>query len=259
MLSEVPYDPLLPQLFFGEEISMAARLHTHGFELFAPPEAVVYHLWTRDHRPTFSTAQDNAQNVIAAQHQDQVLSDDDISSIDGAHENAFSHTPTNVCRMEKAKKAEKEQSLTRIRTLLSIQKDKGPYQSTDITENCQHVDCQMQFGKYGLGSARSLGSFEDRVGVSLSTQTLCAAHNANDSLLSRFKDHIQVAFVPLDVEFSADFFQTLSEMSVVADAKNDDGPHTSTTQDARLPPASQNSKASALMLVRDFMQKNLST
>ena len=43
-------------LFFGEEITMAARLWTHGFDCYAPPQAVVYHLWTRDHRPNFATA-----------------------------------------------------------------------------------------------------------------------------------------------------------------------------------------------------------
>ena len=53
LLDLVPYDPHLNYIFFGEEESMAARLYTHGFDCFAPPEAVIYHLWTRDHRPTF--------------------------------------------------------------------------------------------------------------------------------------------------------------------------------------------------------------
>jgi hypothetical protein len=52
-LHEVPYDPALPFLFFGEEVSMAARLFTHGYDFFSPPEAVVYHLWSRGHRPSY--------------------------------------------------------------------------------------------------------------------------------------------------------------------------------------------------------------
>lgn len=48
---EVPYDPELRELFFGEEVLMAARLYTSGFDFFAPPEAVVYHLWSRSARP----------------------------------------------------------------------------------------------------------------------------------------------------------------------------------------------------------------
>ena len=35
---------------------MSTRLYTHGYDFFAPPEAVVYHLWSRDHRPAFTTA-----------------------------------------------------------------------------------------------------------------------------------------------------------------------------------------------------------
>jgi hypothetical protein len=50
-MEHVPYDPNLDYLFFGEEISMAARFFTHGGVFFTPPQSVVYHLWSRDHRP----------------------------------------------------------------------------------------------------------------------------------------------------------------------------------------------------------------
>lgn len=32
---------------------MAARMFTRGWDFFAPPQAVVYHLWTRGHRASF--------------------------------------------------------------------------------------------------------------------------------------------------------------------------------------------------------------
>ena len=35
-------------LFFGEEISMAVRLYTHGIDLYAPPQTVCYHKWERN-------------------------------------------------------------------------------------------------------------------------------------------------------------------------------------------------------------------
>lgn len=50
---QVPYDPGLRHSFFGEEVSMAARMFTRGWDFFAPPQAVVYHLWSRGHRPSF--------------------------------------------------------------------------------------------------------------------------------------------------------------------------------------------------------------
>jgi [Skp1-protein]-hydroxyproline N-acetylglucosaminyltransferase len=54
MLRDVPYDPGLKFLFFGEEMSMLARLWTSGYDVFAPSETVVFHLWSRDYRPSFS-------------------------------------------------------------------------------------------------------------------------------------------------------------------------------------------------------------
>lgn len=32
---------------------MAARMYTRGWNFFAPPQTVVYHLWSREHRPNF--------------------------------------------------------------------------------------------------------------------------------------------------------------------------------------------------------------
>lgn len=46
---EVPHDP--NYLFHGEEISIAARAYTWGYDLFAPHKVVVYHEYSRDHRP----------------------------------------------------------------------------------------------------------------------------------------------------------------------------------------------------------------
>jgi hypothetical protein len=49
-LREVPYDPHL--YFFGEEISMAVRLWTHGYDIYHPHRQVLYHLWSREGRRT---------------------------------------------------------------------------------------------------------------------------------------------------------------------------------------------------------------
>lgn len=46
---EVPHDP--NYLFHGEEISIAARAYTWGYDLFAPHKMVVYHEYSRSHRP----------------------------------------------------------------------------------------------------------------------------------------------------------------------------------------------------------------
>lgn len=46
---EVPHDP--KYLFHGEEISIAARAYTWGYDMFAPHKVVVWHEYTREHRP----------------------------------------------------------------------------------------------------------------------------------------------------------------------------------------------------------------
>ena len=50
MIRNVPYDPYL--YFFGEEISLAVRFWTHGYDLFHPNRTVIYHCWERTHRKT---------------------------------------------------------------------------------------------------------------------------------------------------------------------------------------------------------------
>lgn len=48
IISDVPYDPNL--YFYGEEVSMAVRLWTHGYDLFCPNRVALYHNWNRDGR-----------------------------------------------------------------------------------------------------------------------------------------------------------------------------------------------------------------
>jgi [Skp1-protein]-hydroxyproline N-acetylglucosaminyltransferase len=68
-IHDVPYDTMgLPYLFFGEELSMAVRFFTHGYDMYAPPESVVYHLWSRNHRPpTSSHKSDDQQSKVHEQ------------------------------------------------------------------------------------------------------------------------------------------------------------------------------------------------
>ncbi len=57
MIQEVPYDPRL--YFHGEEVSMAVRLWTHGYDLFNPHRVILYHDYTdRGRRRHWSDHQD---------------------------------------------------------------------------------------------------------------------------------------------------------------------------------------------------------
>jgi len=48
-LREVPYDPHL--YFAGEEDTMSLRLFTHGYDLYAPHNAIAWHQYSREQRP----------------------------------------------------------------------------------------------------------------------------------------------------------------------------------------------------------------
>jgi len=52
-LRDVPFDPLLPWIFMGEEISISARLFTSGYDIFSPTQAVTGHIYVRRHKPKF--------------------------------------------------------------------------------------------------------------------------------------------------------------------------------------------------------------
>lgn len=50
---EVGYDPYTPFLFFGEEMDIAIRGWTWGWDFYSPTETVIFHNYKRDHRSTF--------------------------------------------------------------------------------------------------------------------------------------------------------------------------------------------------------------
>jgi GT2 family glycosyltransferase len=52
-LKQLPFDPDLPYLFMGEEILLSARFYTHGWDIYSPPEHIVYHEYTRADKPKY--------------------------------------------------------------------------------------------------------------------------------------------------------------------------------------------------------------
>lgn len=91
VLLHVPYSNFLPYLFFGEEIIMALRfaialhlshhklilfqrLFTHGYSFFAPGEAVLFHLYSRSHRPTIHAKINEVERLQREQSLDVVRS-----------------------------------------------------------------------------------------------------------------------------------------------------------------------------------------
>ena len=53
MLQDVPFDPYLYYVFDGEEVLFAARLWTHGYDLFTPANLILFHNYDRHGSPRF--------------------------------------------------------------------------------------------------------------------------------------------------------------------------------------------------------------
>ncbi len=55
LVTSVPFDPHLLYLFWGEELLLAARLWTSGYDIFSPSEAVCSHVYERYDKPNIFT------------------------------------------------------------------------------------------------------------------------------------------------------------------------------------------------------------
>jgi len=107
IIVDVPYDPCL--YFMGEEISLAVRLWTHGWDIYHPNRNLLFHHWSRDYRPTHW---------------------DDVPGWEGLE----------------------LQSRRRVNRLLAVEQDSG-------------LSVEMEGGRYGLGSVRSLSEYQEFSGV----------------------------------------------------------------------------------------------
>jgi hypothetical protein len=66
-MNEVPYDPEL--YFHGEEIMLSIRAFTHGYDLFHPPEHILWHEYTRPHRAKHWGDHVQAQGIALEWHE----------------------------------------------------------------------------------------------------------------------------------------------------------------------------------------------
>ena len=82
MLFDVPFDPELDMLFQGEEVLYSARLYTHGYDVFAPSENIVYHYYGREDQPHFwnDISDPELYRVVKKQSEDKVKNMLDVKS-----------------------------------------------------------------------------------------------------------------------------------------------------------------------------------
>ncbi len=118
------HDPEL--YFYGEEISLAVRAFTHGYDLFHPDRPVIYHRYDRADRP---------------KHWDDHTPD--------------GHTQFPFDDLDIRSKA-------RLRGLLGMDA------------------CDLDFGRFGLGTMRSLSDYERYAGISFAKREISAEASYGD-------------------------------------------------------------------------------
>jgi hypothetical protein len=57
-ITDCPY-PGWRHVFWGEEVVRALQFFQNHYQLYGPPETVVYHLWSRRHRPVHTSSSSN--------------------------------------------------------------------------------------------------------------------------------------------------------------------------------------------------------
>eukprot|EP01061_Rhynchopus_euleeides_P001672 TRINITY_DN11222_c0_g1_i2.p1 TRINITY_DN11222_c0_g1~~TRINITY_DN11222_c0_g1_i2.p1 ORF type:complete len:460 (+),score=136.86 TRINITY_DN11222_c0_g1_i2:174-1553(+) len=67
MVEDVPFDPHLPYLFFGEEFMIGIRLWTNGYDLFSPSVNILYHHYNR-HGPRMESHGSKVGQIQAIAH-----------------------------------------------------------------------------------------------------------------------------------------------------------------------------------------------
>ncbi|MCC8395692.1 hypothetical protein LJ656_24215 [Paraburkholderia sp. MMS20-SJTR3] len=113
----VQHDP--NYFFLGEEISIAVRAFTHGYDLYSPHRIIGWHEYTRAHR-------------VKMWHD-------------------HNHEAAARCEIDEPWHERNQRSLQRNRALLGIDGETAP---------AEH------FGKYGLGTERTLADYEAYAGIS---------------------------------------------------------------------------------------------
>lgn len=123
------------------------RLFTHGWDFFLPLENVVYHLWTRDHRPSF-------REVLGAE--DQALELHSRNKVRRQLGMELVAAPAAAA----AKSAE-------AKTVAAAGADSASSAAAGDAKADKGADADL-----GLGSARTLSDFEAFCGVQFAKQTI---------------------------------------------------------------------------------------
>ena len=64
-MQQAPYEDL-PWLFFGEEQHMCRQLWCAGYDMYAPPRSIAFHLWSRQGRPALAACVQQVNGFLSS-------------------------------------------------------------------------------------------------------------------------------------------------------------------------------------------------
>lgn len=92
----VPYDCCLPMLFQGEEISIAVRAWTHGYDFYTPHNPVAFHPYHRKSRPPMfweNAASHKGEGARSSRRAADIIRMGDFSDYDHAEADKYGLGP----------------------------------------------------------------------------------------------------------------------------------------------------------------------
>lgn len=157
MWHDVPYDPYL--YFQGEEITLAARLWTHGWDIFTPNRVLVYHDYTNRGRPRHWTDQKDwpKLNLRAAKRARHLLRMEDVEDSEALAE-------IEKYGLGAARDLAAYEAFARLGFKARTIDGKSPAQvESDLAPDRRKMRCQTVFG--GIWRSNGWGSPETRSGA----------------------------------------------------------------------------------------------
>ena len=174
LLKEVPYDPHLPFLFFGEEISMVLRMWSRGWDLYAPDRHVLYHRWERSYRTTFWEVSGGAALKKASQSRVRRM-----LTAPAADAAAYSAEEANLTAtdVEEAGREEERKNMGEVVAVMPAETKEAMAEAA-VAEAEEEVAAALQGVPglsdpvWGVGRVRALSAYEAYAGVDFRAKVL---------------------------------------------------------------------------------------
>eukprot|EP00760_Papus_ankaliazontas_P034668 PhM_4_TR735/c0_g1_i1/m.29137 len=201
-VTEVPFDPHLPFLFWGEEFLLSARAFTHGYDVYGPSENIAFHFYTRRGKPKVWSA-----GVERRDDDDGIVTTNIIANATwlGTQQRSLDRVrylmqlpdPWNSTRPWVAPAAtDAPPNVPPLPTAPAAVSSSGASEDSDDPDpfaknvSTLHVAVSLDADVYGLGSRRALADFYERARIRIADYQIGCACPVIDEASGRVADPV---------------------------------------------------------------------